>query len=68
MSVDDVRKRVADIAAAAGDPEVAHSLEDDLYRDFVTAIASGHWSSFRIEGVAFEVLKTKDISFARRCA
>lgn len=41
MSPDDVRERLAEIENVAYDDEAAHSLEDDLYRQLLEAIADG---------------------------
>lgn len=56
-------ERVASIAAAAGDNETAHILQDDLFVEFIAHVAitaPEPWSS-----MAAEVLKTKDIQFSR---
>lgn len=41
MNVDEVLKRVADIAHHADDDEMAHIKEDDLFADLLRAIAAG---------------------------
>lgn len=65
MTVNDVKKRVAKIAATKGDDEVAHSMEDSLYEDVLQAIADNHPDP---GGLAAEALKTRDIRFDRHCA
>lgn len=39
--IDEIRARVDAIRSLTHDPEVAHSLEDDLYRDVLADIADG---------------------------
>jgi hypothetical protein len=41
MTLDDVRRRLDEIRARRNDPEVAHMLQDELYRDVLAAIAIG---------------------------
>lgn len=65
MTIADVVARVDEIENASGDPESAHSLEDDLWRDVLQAIADGAPNA---AGLAREALKTQDISFPRWCA
>lgn len=62
--VEDVLNRIAD---AAGDYEVAHSLEDDLHRAVLAAIANGEHDDSAMD-MARMALKTGDIEFARYCA
>ncbi len=64
-----VAERVRLIAAADGDPELAHSREDDLYWDVLSEIARySHVDSgvgrFCAQ-LAAEALKTKDVDFPR---
>jgi len=65
VTVDDVREFVEEIRLSAGDDEVAHSMEDELYVAVLQAIANGADSP---EKLAAEALKTKDIEFSRWCA
>ena len=65
MTHDEAKMRVLAIREAAGDYETAHSMEDELYLDFVRHIASGQ-SQYR--AVAEEILKTRKFDFARHCA
>ena len=65
MTVDEVRRRVADIAEEAGDDESAHSDEDSLRHDVLAAIAAGAPNAAEL---AAEALKTSEIEFARWCA
>lgn len=48
------------------DPEVAHSLEDDLYYDFVKFITES--CDDKIKELAKLVLTSRDIKFGRRCS
>lgn len=41
LTVEDVARRLAEIHAAQDDPEMAHSMEDRLYRDVLAAVAAG---------------------------
>lgn len=66
MTLDDVKKRVADIAAMAGDAEVAHSAEDGLYLELLEAIADSKCED--PQGCAAEAVKTQAIDFERWCA
>lgn len=66
MSPDDIRARVARIAAIGErDDEVAHSDEDELHRDVLGVIAGGALGGAEL---AREALKTRDLTFARWCA
>lgn len=57
------------IRASVGDEEVAHSMEDDLRRDFIRSIASGEWgASLDLQIAARLVLSTDDLDFPRWCA
>ena len=62
MKVEDVTARVEEIENISGDSEVAHSREDDLWRDVLQAIADGAPNARKL---AREALRTEDISFAR---
>lgn len=67
MTVDEVKMKVQEIAAIGlGDPEMAHSNEDELYRMVLRAIADGTCEDPR--ALAAEVLKAKDLDFPRWCA
>ena len=67
MNIADVTRAVATIAdIGSGDPEAAHSREDDLYESVLRAIADGLATD--PVAMAKEALKTKDIEFPRWCA
>ena len=69
MSEDALMKVIKDqvdrIRSSAGDPEVAHSLEDTLYQLVVVMIAEGMTVT---PHMAEEVLKSREIDFPRWCA
>lgn len=64
MNSHEVERRVAEIAAVAGDSEQAHSLEDNLYRDVLRSIAEGNANP---RGVAQAALACDSIRFQRGC-
>lgn len=63
----DVDRRVEEIrrVAKAGDYEVAHSSEDDLYRDILIMAAAG---AKGIRGLAMLAVQTANIDFPRHKA
>lgn len=65
MTHDEAKKRVQAIRDAKGDDEMAHSMEDQLYLDFVRHVASQEGPH---RAVAEEILKTGEIDFTRWCA
>lgn len=68
MTVDEIRRQVAEIRNAAlveRDDEKAHALEDDLYDEVLQAIARGEPNA---KELAAEALQTQDLAFARHCA
>lgn len=67
MTVEEVQQRVAEIHEMAEneDYEMAHSYEDDLYRDVLEAIAGGATNDFELARAA---LVTADIEFSHWCA
>jgi hypothetical protein len=62
MTPADVLQKVADIEAAKGDPEIAHGLEDDLYRSVLSAIAHGARNP---KSLADAALHTQLVDFPR---
>ena len=66
MTADDIRQRVAAIAARADDPEAAHGAEDALLWDFVAFVAASGDPTFAV--LAAEVAKVAEIRFPRWCA
>lgn len=65
MTPEEVIKRVADIAEAAGDDERAHILEDELWRDVLQAIINNKTHAQEMARIA---LSTQAIQFSRWCA
>jgi len=62
----EVRKRVAEIKASAGDAEKAHRLENELHFDVLNAIAASTCED--PAACARAALKTRLIDFPRWCA
>jgi hypothetical protein len=65
MTLIEVKARVAAIFGAAGDPERAHGLEDELYLDVLRAIATGRCLDYPPEDFAEEALRASAVSFPR---
>lgn len=65
MTYDEVTTEVIRIRQMAGDPETAHSAEDDLHQGVLAAIANGAENPATLAKAA---LATKDIEFPRWCA
>lgn len=62
MRVAEVRDRVNAVAVEVHDPEKAHGLEEDLWRDVLKAIEEGHPFPRTLARLALE---TQDIEFPR---
>ncbi len=67
MNVHYVWDRLQSIKAVAGDDEVAHAMEDDLWRDVLRHIANDPAKS-EFAALAMLALKTDEIDFRRWCA
>lgn len=63
MKVEDVKRRVGEIAARADFNDQAHSMEDSLHSDVLRAIASG--TAEDPVACAREALRTEDLEFER---
>lgn len=63
MTIEEIRKRIAEIDSMSGDPEMAHGMEDDLRADFIKYIAKNGHDPFA--AMASEILKTDDMNFPR---
>jgi hypothetical protein len=63
MTLKQVKNRVLAIEKSDGDDERRHSLEDELYRELITAIANGQCT----DPVACckEAIKTLEMDFSR---
>lgn len=66
LTIEQVQAGVDHIASVTGDPEVAHSHEDDLYELVLQAIADG--SVDDPPALAKCALQTKSLKFPRWCA
>jgi len=65
MTPAEVRRRVQMIKEIASDDEAAHSMEDALRHDVLSAIAAGAENAGTL---ARSVLRTSEIAFERWCA
>jgi hypothetical protein len=65
--MNEIHRRVADIADMNGDDEAQHSMEDDLRQDFIRYVADLSDNSIT-SAMARAVLQTSDMDFARWCA
>jgi hypothetical protein len=63
MTVKDVAEQLAAIERSARDPEAAHSMQDDLFRDVLGAIANGKTETPTM--LAAAALMVDDIEFPR---
>lgn len=66
MTPDDVKQKVETIRASSDDAESAHSMEDELYENILTAIRDG--TIVDAVKCCEEALKTKELKFPRWCA
>jgi hypothetical protein len=67
MTIEEARRRVAEIAAIGwDDPEMAHSAEDALRHEALKAIADG--VAHQPAALAAEVLRSDALDFPRWCA
>ena len=65
---ENITKEVERIRASAGDCEIAHGMEDDLYLRVLRAIADGSIPSDEVSACAALAIQAADIDFARWCA
>ena len=66
ITVDATRAAVEKVRAIRHDPELAHGMEDDLYKIVLEFIATG--SCGNPEKIAKIALETQDIEFPRWCS
>lgn len=67
MNIEYVRERLAELKRIGNkDFERAHSMEDDLYVEFVQHVAQR--GSPELQELAKELLRSKDIEFLRSCS
>lgn len=67
MTLTEAKKRVKFIEEVQCDCEAAHGYEDQLYLDFIEDVAT-NINNGDIAEIAKEILKTKQLEFARWCA
>ncbi|UXC68588.1 hypothetical protein N4627_05685 [Limosilactobacillus vaginalis] len=65
MTLSEVKDTVRTITECKDDFEMAHEMEDDLYKDVLKEMIAGNPEA---QAMAREALKTKQIDFARYCA
>jgi hypothetical protein len=65
MTLQDVRDRLEDVRASAGDAEAAHGMLDELYLNVLTAISLGQCKDAPPEDFAALVLEGEQIDFPR---
>lgn len=67
MTLEDVKRRVQEVRDAAGDDEAAHSYEDKLYRDVLTAIPDGVANAGALAAAALETVEIGAQPAATKC-
>lgn len=65
MQLEEIRELVNRIRLIKDNSKSAHLLEDFIYLSFVRFISTSDKVSVEIQGIAKEVLKTRDIDFPR---
>jgi hypothetical protein len=65
MTATDVRERLDEIRRIAGDDEAAHGAQDALFREVLTAIATGTGSLRNARRIAADALTVDEIEFGR---
>ena len=65
ITVDGVLKAINKIDATTHDPEVAHGLEDDLWREVLGAIGYGDLSAEEARELAAAALRSRTVKFPR---
>lgn len=68
MTTEEISKRLQLIRELKWDDEVAHSEEDELYRDFIGYVASLNGYLPDLAAKAKLVLESREIGFCRWCA
>jgi hypothetical protein len=66
LTLEEIRRRIEEIRADAGDDEGQHGAEDALHQAVLQAIANGTCEKPR--EAARLALETREIDFARWCA
>lgn len=62
ITIAEIKKWIEEIKQLGYDPEIAHSKEDDLFRDVLTAIAK---DPTHAQALAKEALKATKLDFER---
>ena len=65
MTLSEVENMVRDINDCKDDFEMAHEMEDDLYRDVLKEMVAGNPESKEMARIA---LQTREINFPRYCS
>ena len=68
MKIVEIEKRISAIKEALPDYEKAHSLEDDLYLDFIEYVTRTTDDKWSMRQKARMIRDTRDIKFSRYCA
>lgn len=68
MNLEYIKQSLKDLEEIRGDDEIAHSVEDSMYQDFVEFISKGDFDKSELIEMAKELLKSQDINFSRWCA
>ncbi|MGM9908886.1 MAG: hypothetical protein ACI31O_03505 [Limosilactobacillus vaginalis] len=65
MKLTEVKDMVRNINDCKGDFEMAHEMEDDLYKDVLKEVVAGNPESKEMARIA---LQTREINFPRYCS
>lgn len=66
MGIEEIKKRVEQIEGYKDDDEVAHSLEDNLFYEFVESIKNNNFKNLEEVIIASEeLMKVREIEFGR---
>ena len=60
-----IKNSIKELKSMSGDPEIAHSFEDDFYKSVLKDISNGAKDADKL---AKEVLKASKVNFERYCA
>jgi len=65
MEISEIKKRLESIKHSSFDDEIAHSLEDDLFFDFIESLSNRKDSIGKKSKL---IISSKDIEFGRYCS
>lgn len=68
MNLEYIKQSLKDLEKISDDDEMAHSVEDSMYQDFVDFVSKGDFDKSELIKMSKELLKSQDIDFARWCA